>query len=115
MGDPDIGPATCADPWHSASPRFWAANFAISLSHIAAEYRDALSIAYVPMLLEAMIGGLVLGVGVSYLLLRFHDRLPTQSPLLKSMLLSLGALIAVTALVEVPAKFLTPTQDDWRY
>lgn len=94
---------------------FWVANFAISLSPIAAEYRAALSIAYVPMLLEAVLGGLVLGFGVSYFLLRFFDRLPTQSPVLKSMLLSLTALVAVTALVEVPAKFLTPTHDAWQY
>jgi hypothetical protein len=94
---------------------FWVANFAISLSPIAAEYRAALSIAYVPMLLEAMLGGLVLGFGVSYFLLRFFDRLPTQSPVLKSMLLSLIALVVVTALVEVPAKFLTPTHDASRY
>lgn len=94
---------------------FWVANFAISLSPIAAEYRAALSIAYVPMLLEAMLGGMVLGFGVSYILLRFFDRLPTQSPLLKAMLLSLTALVVVTALVEVPAKFLSPTHDVWRY
>ena len=94
---------------------FWVANFAISLSPIAAEYRAALSIAYLPMLLEAMLGGLVLGFGVSYFLLRFYDRLPTQSPVLKSLLLSLTALVAVTALVEVLAKFLTPTHDAWRY
>ncbi len=31
---------------------FWVANFAISLTPIAAEYRAALSIAYFPMLLE---------------------------------------------------------------
>jgi len=94
---------------------FWVANFAISLSPIAAEYRAALSIDYVPMLLEAVLGGLVLGFGVSYFLLRFFDRLPTQSPVLKSMLLSLIALVAVTALVEVPAKLLTPTHDAWQY
>ncbi|TFC44355.1 MULTISPECIES: hypothetical protein [Cryobacterium] len=94
---------------------FWAANFAISLTPIAAEYRAALSIAYVPMLLEAMFGGMVLGFGVSYSLVRFYDRLPTQSPVLKSLLLSLTALVAVTALVEVPAKLLTPTPDAWRY
>ena len=39
---------------------FWVANFAISLTPIAAEYRAALSIAYLPMLLEALVGGLVI-------------------------------------------------------
>src|SRR5512141_1075895 len=55
---------------------FWVANFAISLTPIAAEYRAALSISYFPMLLEALIGGLVIGFCVSYFLLRFFDKLP---------------------------------------
>jgi hypothetical protein len=94
---------------------FWVANFAISLTPIAAEYRAALSIDYVPMLLEAMLGGLVLGFGVSYFLIRFYHRLPTKSPVLGSLLLSLTALVAVTALVEVAAKLLAPIHDAWRY
>lgn len=40
---------------------FWLANFAISRSPIAAEYRAALSISYFPMLLESLIGGLIIG------------------------------------------------------
>jgi len=36
---------------------FWLANFAISLTPLAADYRAALSIAYLPMLLEALAGG----------------------------------------------------------
>ena len=52
---------------------FWVANFAISLTPIAAEYRAALSISYFPMLLEALIGGLVIGFCVSYSLLRLFD------------------------------------------
>ena len=67
---------------------FWMANFVISLTPIAAEYRAALSIAYYPMLLEALLGGLIVGFCVSYLLLRFLDRIPTRTPLLKSVLLS---------------------------
>ena len=94
---------------------FWVANFAISLTPIAAEYRAALSIAYVPMLLEALAGGLIIGFGVSYSLLRFFDRLPTKSPILKSVILSFVALIVVTLLIEVPAKSLTTTSDPVRY
>jgi len=93
---------------------FWATNFAISLTPIAAEYRAALSIAYIPMLLEALLGGLILGFGVSSSLLRFFDRIPTRSPILKSLLLSSGALVMVTVLIEIPAKFLTPANDAWR-
>jgi hypothetical protein len=88
---------------------FWAANFAISMTPIAAEYRPALSIAYFPMLLEALLGGLIIGVFVSYYLLRFFEKLPTQNPILKSVFLSFIVLVIVTLLIEVPAKFLNPT------
>ena len=94
---------------------FWLANFAISLTPIAAEYRAALSISYFPMLLEALLGGLVIGFCVSYSLLRFFDKLPTRNPILKSVILSFIALIIVTVLIEVPAKFLAPTNDALRY
>ncbi len=94
---------------------FWAANFAISLTPIAAEYRAALSIPYLPMLLEALLGGLIIGFCVSYFLLRFFDKIPTKNPILKSVILSFSVLTMVTLLLEVPAKFLTPTSDALRY
>jgi hypothetical protein len=94
---------------------FWFANLAISRTSMAAEYRAALSIEYAPMLLEALFGGLILGVCVSFALLRFFDKLPMENPILKSVVLSSIALIAVTALVELPAKFLAPTPDAFRY
>jgi hypothetical protein len=94
---------------------FWIANFAISLTPIAAEYRAALSISYLPMLLEALLGGLIIGSGVSYCLLRFYDRIPTRNPILKSVTSSLVALIVVTVLIEGPAKSLTATSDPLRY
>lgn len=53
---------------------FWLANFAISRTGIAADYRAAMSISYYPMLLESLIGGLVIGVGVAYPLLRFFGQ-----------------------------------------
>ena len=94
---------------------FWVANFAISLTPIAAEYRAALSIAYLPMLLEALVGGLMIGFCVSYCLLRFFDKIPTMNPILKSVIVSFIALISVTMLIEVPAKLLTTTSDALRY
>jgi predicted tellurium resistance membrane protein TerC len=94
---------------------FWVTNFAISLTSIAAEYRAGLSISYFPMLLEALFGGLLIGFCVSYLLLRFFDKLPTRNPILKSILLSFIVLILVTMLIEVPGKFLTATSDALRY
>jgi hypothetical protein len=94
---------------------FWMANFAISRTPIAAEYRTALSISYYPMLLEALLGGLIIGFCVSYFLLRFFDKLPTKNPILKSVILSSIVLIIITLLIEVPAKFLAPMSDALHY
>ena len=94
---------------------FWVANFAISLTPIAAEYRAALSISYFPMLLESLLGGLMIGFCISYLLLRFFDKIPTKDPILKSVILSFIILITVTILIEVPAKIFAPTSDALRY
>lgn len=60
---------------------FWATNFAISLTPIAAEYRSALSISYLPMIVKSLIGGLIIGFFVSYLLLRFFDKIPAKDPI----------------------------------
>ena len=67
------------------------------------------------MLLEALVGGLIIGFCVSYCLLRFFDNIPTMNPILKSIIVSVIALISVTMLIEVPAKFLMPTSDALRY
>ena len=88
---------------------FWVTNFAISLTPIAAEYRTALGIAYLPMLGEALLAGLIIGFGVTVCLLRFNGTLPTSSPILKALLLSLVALIVATILVEIPPRLLTTT------
>lgn len=94
---------------------FWFANLAISLTPVAADYRAALSISYVPMLLEALLGGLLIAFCVGFCLLHAHDRIPGRGPVLKSGLLSLLALVLVTLLLEVPAKFLTATPHAVRY
>jgi hypothetical protein len=94
---------------------FWLTNFAISRTPIAAEYRAALSISYLPMLVEALVGGLIIGFGVSYLLLRFYNRIPTKNPVQKSVILSLIALFIATILLEVPSHFLIPNSDPVRY
>ena len=94
---------------------FWVANFAISLTPIGAEYRAALSISYIPMLLEALVGGLIIGFCVSYFLLRFLGKGPTKNPILKSVVLSFVVQTIVTTLIEVPAKFFTATSGALRY
>ena len=85
---------------------FWLANFAISRTPVAAEYRAAMSISYYPMLLESLIGGLIVGFWVSYPLLRFFDRIPVRDPILKSVILSAIVLIIITILLGGPASFL---------
>jgi hypothetical protein len=94
---------------------FWVTNLAISLTPIAAEYRAGTSISYFPMLLEALVGGLIIGFGVSFFLVRFFDKIPTKNPILKSVILSSIALILFTILLEIPAKFLTNTNDAVHY
>lgn len=84
---------------------FWLANFAISRTPIAAEYRTAMSISYYPMLLESLIGGLIIGLWVSYSLLRFFDKIPVKDPILKSVLVSSIVLVIVTILLGGPSSF----------
>jgi branched-subunit amino acid ABC-type transport system permease component len=93
---------------------FWLANFAISRTPIAAEYRAALSISYFPMLIEASIGGLIIGLGVSYFLLRYFDRIPVKDPIIKSVILSLIVLLIVTISIGNPSSFYG-TSDALRY
>jgi hypothetical protein len=94
---------------------FWVSNFAISRTAIAAEYRAALSISYLPMLAESLIGGLIIGFCIGVVLLRFFGRIPTKNSILKSVILSLIALVFFTGVFEVPATFLTATNDAMRY
>jgi hypothetical protein len=76
---------------------FWAANFVTSLTPIAAEYRAAFSISYIPMTVAALIGGVIIGFCVSYSLLRFFDKIPTKNPISKSVILSFVVLVIILA------------------
>lgn len=93
---------------------FWLSNFAISRTSIAAEYRAAMSISYYPMLLESLIGGLIIGLWVSYPLLRFFDKIPGKNPILKSVILSAMVLVIVTILLGGPSSFFA-TNNVLRY
>ena len=85
------------------------------LTPIAAEYRAGVSISYFPMLLEALVGGVIIGFFVSVFLVRFYGKIPTENPILKSITLSLIALILATILLEIPAHFLVPNSDPMRF
>lgn len=84
---------------------FWLANFAISRTTFAADYRAAMSISYYPMLLESLMGGLIIGLWVSYPLLRFFDWIPAKDPILKSIILSTLVLVIVTFVLGGPSSF----------
>ena len=85
---------------------FWVTDFVISVSPIAAEYRAAFSISSLPMaLVEALVGGLVIGGFVSYFLLRFFEKIPTQNPILKALILSFVAML----MIEVLSTFGNPS------
>ena len=94
---------------------FWVANLAISLTPIAAEYRAALSIPYLPMLVEALVGGLLIALGVSWALVRQPAALPKTSPVGQALLLSLIALVLVTVGIELPSKVLVASANPVRY
>jgi fluoride ion exporter CrcB/FEX len=46
-------------------------------------------------LVEALVGGLMIGCCVSYFLLRFFDRTPTKNPILKALILSFVAMFMI--------------------
>jgi len=61
-----------------AGVAFWAITIAFSLLPIAAEFRAALSISYIQVVLvESLLGGMIIGCCLSYSLLRFFDKIPT--------------------------------------
>ncbi len=93
---------------------FWIANLLISLTPMAARYRTTTHIAYVPMLFEALIGGLVLAAIVSGALVWLQRRGKGSAPLPVSMLLAALAFVAVTALIELPAKLTASFDHPWR-
>jgi hypothetical protein len=78
---------------------FWLTDFLISMSPIAAEYKAVFSISSLPVALsEALVGGLMIALCVSYFLLRFFDRIPTKNPILKALILSFAAMVSIEIL-----------------
>jgi hypothetical protein len=98
----------------SGGAAFWLANFAISRTFIAAEYRSAMTISYYPMLLESLIGGLIIGLLVSTLLLRFYAWIPVKDPISKSLFLSFIVLVLATITIGGPSSY-SATPDVFRY
>jgi len=92
---------------------FWVANFAISLTPIAAEYRAAFSNWKLQTVwVDSLFVGMIFGCCVSYSLLRFIDKNPTKNPILESAKLGFIALVIATILIDVPRSFLLPGPSD---
>jgi len=82
---------------------FWVTSIATSLLPIAAEYRAAFSNWSIQTVwVGSILMGLIIGCCVSYIFLRFFDRIPAKSPILKSVILSSAALIIAIILIDVP-------------
>jgi hypothetical protein len=94
---------------------FWTTNLVISLTPVAAAYRAALSIEYVPMLVEAAVGGVVVAGVVALVLVRFPHRVPGTGPVRKALLLATGALVVLTLVLEVPSKLGADVDDAFRW
>ena len=78
---------------------FWITDFVISVSPIAAEYRAAFSISSLPLaLVQALVGGQIIGCCVSYFLLRFFEKIPTNNPIFKALILSFAAMVVIEVL-----------------
>jgi hypothetical protein len=83
---------------------FWATTIAFSLLPIAGEFRAEVTISYVQVVLvQSLIFGLVIELIVSYVLLRFFDKIPTKNPILKSEIVSLVALMIALIVLGVAA------------
>jgi Na+/phosphate symporter len=86
---------------------FWAATLATSLLPIAAEYRAVYSNWSIQTVWVASLPvGIIIGYGVSYVLLRYFDKIPSKNPILKSVILSFITLAIVIILIDVPQSFL---------
>jgi hypothetical protein len=85
---------------------FWATTFITSLLPIAAEYRAAFSNWSIQTVwVASLLIGLIIGCVVSYFLLQFMDKNPTGDPIIKSVKLSLIALVIAIVLIDVPQSF----------
>jgi hypothetical protein len=102
-------------PALAGAAAFWMANLAISATPVAAGYRSALTISYVPMLVESAAGGLVLGSVVAFLLVHFPAKIPGSDLLSKALLLGAAAIVLLTIGLELPSKLSSDVDDPARW
>jgi hypothetical protein len=81
---------------------FWVTSIATSLLPIAAKYRAAYSDwSLQTVWIGSLFAGIIIGCCVSYFLLRFFGKIPTENPILKSGILSSIALVIAIILIDV--------------
>ena len=85
---------------------FWAISIATSLIPIATDYRAGRWSAET-VWAGSLPTGLIIGFLISFFLFRFFNKIPTKNPILKSVILSIIALVFGTILLEAPASFGT--------
>ena len=75
---------------------FWIIDFVIAVSPVTAQYKAAFSISSLPVALaEALVGGVVIALCVSFFLLRFFDRVPSKKPIFKALILSFFVMVII--------------------
>ena len=80
----------------SGGAAFWIIDFVISVSPLAAEYKAAFSISSLPVALaEALVGGMMISLCVSFFLLCFFDRIPGKTPIFKALILGLFVMVMI--------------------
>jgi hypothetical protein len=92
---------------------FFVATIAFSLLPIAAEFRAALSMSYPSVVAGALIAGLIIGFCVSYLLVRFHDKIPPKNAAAKAVIVSCIALLPAVGMAGLAARGVQA--DGWHY
>jgi hypothetical protein len=85
---------------------FWAISIATSLFPITVDYRAARWSAQT-VWVGSLPAGMIIGFLMSFVLVRFFDKIPTKNPILKSVILSIIALVIGAILLEAPASFGT--------
>jgi len=85
---------------------FWAISIITSLVPFTADYRVARWSAET-VWVGSLPAGMIIGFLLSFVLVRFFDKIPTKNPILKSVILSIVALAIGSILMEAPASFGT--------
>ena len=89
---------------------FWGTSIVTSLLPIAAKYRAAFSNWSIQTVwVGSLIAGLMIGCCVSYLLVAVFPKIPTKSPVLKSVIISSIALVLAIILNDVPLILHAPS------